>query len=181
MSSLPVIPVSRRLYRGLPGCAMSTLTFDPMMHRVLTRSSLTRPFPSSPSSTSSADIPTLQNRLSTLSDLHKSTTDKLASATLELEQLRVRFNETVAQAHAANQELTKRWQDADRELRWAKEGRAGAEQRERLYRDELDVLRDGAVRRFTYPIVLGIDNRAGQILLLSADLDCTDEVSADRP
>ena len=107
----------------------------------LTRSSLTIAFPSP----ASEDAATLQGRLSTLSTLHAQATQDLALRDSELRAVQDRLSDLAQSSAASATALAKRAEEAERELRWAKEGRATAERREQLARDEADALRDTQV------------------------------------
>ncbi|KAL7419183.1 coiled-coil domain-containing protein mad1 [Cryptotrichosporon argae] len=101
--------------------------------------SLTQSFSSLPSSP--VDVATLQSRLSALSARHTETTADLAAKTRECDALHARLSALSVESRTVILDLTRRSEDAEREARWAKEGRRGAEQREELMRVELDALR----------------------------------------
>ncbi|ORY21331.1 spindle assembly checkpoint component Mad1 [Naematelia encephala] len=101
--------------------------------------SLTQNFSST--SISSEDTVTLQNRLSALSALHQKATQDLVEKDSELQVLQERFNEYQMRSTASILSFSKRAEEAERELRWAKEGRMSAERREQMARAEIDALR----------------------------------------
>lgn len=103
-------------------------------------SSLTQTFPAS----SSDDAATLQNRLSTLSTLHTETKATLSDKTKEVDELHRRLTKLATDSTSATLEATRRAEEAERELRWAKEGRRSAEARESLARKELETRGGGS-------------------------------------
>ncbi|RXK40891.1 hypothetical protein M231_01739 [Tremella mesenterica] len=82
------------------------------------------------------DIATLQGRLATLSNLHSQATAELAGKDKQIHSLQSRLSELSQSSTASIVELKKQLDSAERELRWAKEGRAQAERREELARKE---------------------------------------------
>lgn len=109
-------------------------------------SSLTQSFPSSSSTPENAS--TLQQRLTTLSSLHNQATTDLAEKDKELRSLQERLSTLAQNSTSLTLTLTKRAEEAERELRWAKEGRQSAERREELAKKEADALRTNSVRPF---------------------------------
>ncbi|WRT64613.1 uncharacterized protein IL334_001546 [Kwoniella shivajii] len=101
--------------------------------------SLTQTFPSASSSPTSDQ--TLRTRLSTLSSLHNQATTDLAQKDSEIREIRGRLANLAESSRAGISELTKRAEEAERELRWAKEGRTSAERREELARKEAERIR----------------------------------------
>lgn len=112
------------------------------MSCVADHSSLTQTFPASSESTE--DVATLQNRLSTLSNLHAETKAALSEKSKEVDELHRRLSKLASDSTSATLELTRRAEEAERELRWAKEGRRSAEVRESLARKELEASRSGS-------------------------------------
>lgn len=80
---------------------------------------------------------TLQHRLSALSTLHAETEAKLTAKSKETDDLHARLAAVARDSQSANLALGKRAEEAERELRWAKEGRRRAEVQESLARNEL--------------------------------------------
>lgn len=103
-------------------------------------SSLTQTLPD-PASTEPSEIATLRTRLSTLSTLHSQTTTSLVQRESTIRDLRARLADLAASSKDAVGEISQRATEAERELRWAKEGRESAERRERLVRRELEAVR----------------------------------------
>ncbi|WOO77161.1 Spindle assembly checkpoint component mad1 [Vanrija pseudolonga] len=97
--------------------------------------SLTQTFPSDQAA--SEDASTLQHRLSALSTLHAETEAKLTAKSKETDELHARLATVARDSQSANLALAKRAEEAERELRWAKEGRRRAEVQESLARNEL--------------------------------------------
>ena len=107
-------------------------------------SSLTQNFPSS--SSTSEDVSTLQQRLSTLSGLHNQVTLELAEKDKEIVSMHERLATLSHSTAVISVTLKKQAEDAERELRWAKEGRQSAERREDLAKREVEALRTPVVR-----------------------------------
>ncbi|WWC68115.1 uncharacterized protein I206_102036 [Kwoniella pini CBS 10737] len=104
--------------------------------------SLTQTFPStSSSSPNTSSDETLRNRLSTISNLHNQATADLARKDAQLRELHDRLTNLAQSSRSSISELTKRSEEAERELRWAKEGRASAERREELAKKEVERVR----------------------------------------
>nr|ODN75661.1 mitotic spindle assembly checkpoint protein MAD1 [Cryptococcus depauperatus CBS 7841] len=97
--------------------------------------SLTQTFPT-PSD--SEELSILKNRLSTLSNLHTQLSAELAQKDSAIRDLHTRLSDLAESSRVALSEITNRAQDAERELRWAREGRDSAERRESLARRELE-------------------------------------------
>jgi len=146
-----------RMWRGLCGtrsghCKSSSIALGeiwsasiPAQTSSLTpASSLTQTFPSSTSSPENASI--LQQRLTMLSNLHNQATIDLAAKDKELCSTHERLSTLAQSTTSLTVTLTKRAEEAERELRWAKEGRQSAERREELAKKEADALRSTAVR-----------------------------------
>lgn len=100
-------------------------------------SSLTQTFPAG----STEDAATLQSRLSTLSTLHNETKAELAEKSQKVDELHRRLSKLAADSASSTLDLTRRAEEAEREMRWAKEGRRSAEVRESLTRKELEAFR----------------------------------------
>jgi mitotic spindle assembly checkpoint protein MAD1 len=92
-------------------------------------------------SPTSEDAATLHSRLQTLSSLHQQATEELAEKGKELAGVEARLSVLAQQSASAISEWTKRAQEAERELRWAREGRASAERREALAKAEVEATR----------------------------------------
>lgn len=98
----------------------------------------------------------LQCRLSALSSLHQETERQLATEKSQNFSLHGRLSKLASDAQQASLTLSRRAEEAERELRWAREGRRSAEVREQLLRKELDAVRcsggegDGNPERVTY-------------------------------
>lgn len=105
-------------------------------------SSLTTSFPSATAPTE--DAPTLAARLTALSALHTQATADIVRKDKDLSALHARHAEYTHNSTLALSEMTKRAQEAERELRWTKQQRDSAERREALARKEVDALRGGA-------------------------------------
>ncbi|WWC86741.1 uncharacterized protein L201_001619 [Kwoniella dendrophila CBS 6074] len=108
--------------------------------------SLTQTFPASSSSSSSStpdktSDETLRVRLSTLSDLHNQATSDLATKDSQYRELHQRFTDLAQNSQITISQFTKRAEEAERELRWAKEGRNSAEKRENLAKMEIERIR----------------------------------------
>ncbi|OCF45761.1 mitotic spindle assembly checkpoint protein MAD1 [Kwoniella heveanensis CBS 569] len=103
--------------------------------------SLTQTFPSDASSSSTTTDETLRTRLSALSTLHSQATVDLAARDSRIRELHDRLTTLADSSRASIAELTRRAEEAERELRWAKEGRATAERREQLARNEAERIR----------------------------------------
>lgn len=106
-------------------------------------SSLTQVFPTS--SNTSEDYSTLQGRLTALSDLHNKATAELAAKDNEIISLQTRLSNLAQDSQSSLAALAKGKNDAERELRWAREGRQSAERREELAKRELELLRTAKV------------------------------------
>ncbi|EAL18454.1 hypothetical protein CNBJ0960 [Cryptococcus deneoformans B-3501A] len=102
--------------------------------------SLTQTLPD-PASTEPSEIATLRARLSTLSNLHSQTTTSLVQRDSTIRDLRARLADLAGSSKDAVGEMSRRATEAERELRWAKEGRESAERREGLVREELEAMR----------------------------------------
>ncbi|OCF58638.1 hypothetical protein L486_03127 [Kwoniella mangroviensis CBS 10435] len=102
--------------------------------------SLTQSYPSSSSPEKTSDE-TLRIRLSTLSTLHNQTTEELAKKDSQIRELHERLTNLAQSSRSSIAELTKRSEEAERELRWAKEGRAFAERREEVAKKEVERIR----------------------------------------
>jgi mitotic spindle assembly checkpoint protein MAD1 len=107
-------------------------------------SSLTQTFPSSPDA-ALPDAKTLQSRLSSLSALHTQATSDLAQKDSEIRNLDVRLVRQSEDSRAVIQDLTKKLLEAERECRWAKEGRAAAEKGEEFARKQVEALESSSV------------------------------------
>lgn len=92
-------------------------------------------------------MPTLQSRLASLSALHQQATSELSAKDAELRELQERHSQSSFNSRKVVGELSARAIDAERELRWAKEGRAAAERREELAKREVEALRADSVRQ----------------------------------
>lgn len=103
-------------------------------------SSLTQILPD-PASSEPSEIATLRARLSTLSTLHSQTTTSLVQRDSTIRDLRARLADLAGSSKDAVGEMSRRATEAERELRWAKEGRESAERREGLVRKELEAVR----------------------------------------
>ncbi|WVQ79902.1 hypothetical protein IAT38_002002 [Cryptococcus sp. DSM 104549] len=99
--------------------------------------SLTQEFPT-PST--SDEITTLRSRLSTLSSLHTQAAADLVDRDLTIRDLRERISNLADSSRSSIAEITGRAQEAERELRWAREGRESAERREEVMRREVESL-----------------------------------------
>lgn len=106
----------------------------------MVNSSLTQTLPD-PASTEPSEIATLRARLSTLSNLHSQTTTSLVQRDSTIRDLRARLADLAGSSKDAVGEMSRRATEAERELRWAKEGRESAERREGLVREELEAMR----------------------------------------
>ncbi|WWD21649.1 hypothetical protein CI109_106135 [Kwoniella shandongensis] len=102
--------------------------------------SLTQTFPSTSSPSTTSDE-TLRARLATLSTLHNETAQELATREASIRDLQARLSTLAESSRASIGELTRRAEEAERELRWAKEGRASAERREEIARAEAERVR----------------------------------------
>ncbi|OXM76822.1 mitotic spindle assembly checkpoint protein MAD1 [Cryptococcus neoformans Bt63] len=102
--------------------------------------SLTQILPD-PASSEPSEIATLRARLSTLSTLHSQTTTSLVQRDSTIRDLRARLADLAGSSKDAVGEMSRRATEAERELRWAKEGRESAERREGLVRKELEAVR----------------------------------------
>ncbi|WVF69623.1 hypothetical protein IAT40_004401 [Kwoniella sp. CBS 6097] len=103
--------------------------------------SLTQTFPSDTSSPTTTSDETLRTRLSALSGLHTQATVDLAARDSKIRELHDRLTTLADSSRASIAELTRRAEEAERELRWAREGRATAERREELAREEAERMR----------------------------------------
>lgn len=75
--------------------------------------------------------------------MHQETEAQLAAEKTQNESLHGRLSRLASDSQQASLSLSKRAEEAERELRWAREGRKSAEVREELVRKELDALRHG--------------------------------------
>lgn len=78
-----------------------------------------------------------------MSQLHQETEAQLTAEKKQNESLLARLSRLASDSQQASLTLSKRAEDAERELRWAREGRKSAEVREELVRKELETLRYG--------------------------------------
>jgi hypothetical protein len=108
-------------------------------------SSLTHTFPSPSDAVPEADLPTLQARLSALSTSHAALSALVSSRDAELLSLTNRHEKLLQDSTSQVLALTRRSQDAERELRWATEGRKSAERREEMAKREVLALRAAEV------------------------------------
>ncbi|WVR04777.1 hypothetical protein IAU60_001789 [Kwoniella sp. DSM 27419] len=99
--------------------------------------SLTQTFPSD----ASADSDELRARFTTLNQLYADATSELASRDSAYRDLQKRLATLAESSRSSIAQLTSRAEEAERELRWAKEGRASAERREELARQEAERVR----------------------------------------
>lgn len=86
-----------------------------------------------------------QQRLTTISNLHNQATSDLAARDKELRSVQDRLSTLAQNSTSATVTLTKRAEEAERELRWAKEGRQSAERREMLAKKEAELMTISAV------------------------------------
>lgn len=90
------------------------------------------------------DASLLQSRLAALSALHNETTTELAQREADLRALQARHEEYTQKHTAVLLEWRNKATEAERELRWAKEGRVTAEKREMAYRQQVEALTSGS-------------------------------------
>jgi mitotic spindle assembly checkpoint protein MAD1 len=102
----------------------------------LTISSMTQSFPSSEIPSESAA--TLQARLTSLSQVHKEATSELANKEIEITKLYTRLSDSTNAAQVTISQISKEKIELERELRWAKQGRAAAEKAEGMAKKELE-------------------------------------------
>ncbi|WVW78266.1 hypothetical protein I302_100219 [Kwoniella bestiolae CBS 10118] len=93
---------------------------------------------------------TLRTRLSTLSTLHSQTIEELSKKDSQIREIHERLTNLAQSSRSSIAELTKRAEEAERELRWAKEGRAFAERREEVAKIEAERIR-GSNSSFSMP------------------------------
>ncbi|KAK1921723.1 spindle assembly checkpoint component Mad1 [Papiliotrema laurentii] len=103
--------------------------------------SLTQTFPSD-SSAPTEDASVLQQRLSALSELHSKATGEIAAKEAEVHDLHARLSALAADSSYTIRELSQKVKTLENDARWAKEGRAAAEQREELLKREVQALYD---------------------------------------
>lgn len=78
-----------------------------------------------------------------MSELHSKATTDLSAKDAEIRSLHTRLS-ALSESSATNiKEWTGRAKEAERELRWAREGRASAERREEFARKQIEALRSG--------------------------------------
>ncbi|KAK8847559.1 hypothetical protein IAR55_005418 [Kwoniella newhampshirensis] len=130
--------------------------------------SLTQTFPS-PSSPSTTSDETLRARLAALSTLHNEATQELVSREATIRDLRERLSTLADSSRASVSELTKRTEEAERELRWAKEGRASAERREEIARAEAERVR--SVGGVSIPGGVGLGDQGAKVQELESLVD----------
>jgi mitotic spindle assembly checkpoint protein MAD1 len=78
-----------------------------------------------------------------LSQLHRETESQLAAEKAQNESLHDRLSRLASDSQQASFTLSKRAEEAERELRWAQERCKSAELREELVRKELEAVRHG--------------------------------------
>jgi mitotic spindle assembly checkpoint protein MAD1 len=84
------------------------------------------------------DALTLHQRLSALSKLHTELQSKLDEKTAENDRLHKRLSKVAIESKETVLDLSRKFDDASRELRWATERCRNAESRERLLKAELE-------------------------------------------
>jgi len=97
--------------------------------------------------TSSMEYLSLQHRLSQLAAAHSLCGQTIAAKQSTILDYSNRLEHISRETAMTMDELQKRSETAERELRWANEGRQSAEKRLRLAREELEVLRSSTVSR----------------------------------
>lgn len=124
-----------------PGGTWSRLLYFPTDF-----SSLTHTFPTPSDSDPQVDVATLQSRLSALSTSHAALSALVSARDAELLALTNRHEKLLQDSTSQVLSLTRRAQDAERELRWANEGRKSAERREEMAKKEVAAVRASEVR-----------------------------------
>ena len=95
--------------------------------------------------TSNTEYLSLQHRLSQLSAAHSLCGQTISAKQSTILDCSNRLEQISRETAITLDELQKRAETAERELRWASEGRQSAEKRLRLAREELEVLRSSKV------------------------------------
>jgi len=95
--------------------------------------------------TSTSDYLSLQHRLSQLSAAHSLCGQTIAAKQSTILDYSGRLEQISRETAMTLDELQKRAETAERESRWANEGRQSAEKRLRLAREELEMLRSNKV------------------------------------
>ncbi|WWC59638.1 uncharacterized protein I303_102197 [Kwoniella dejecticola CBS 10117] len=103
--------------------------------------SLTQTFPSNSSSSPDTSDTTLRARLSSLSNLHNQATADLAQKDSQIRELHDRLTNLAQSSQSSIAELTRRFEEAEREARWAKQGRVTAERLEAVAKKEAESAR----------------------------------------
>jgi mitotic spindle assembly checkpoint protein MAD1 len=83
------------------------------------------------------ETPDTQAKLTTLTGLHQQATTELAKLKSEVEDLTRRLSDSTNQSQLVIAEYTKEKTNLEMELRWAKQGREGAEKAEQRAKKEL--------------------------------------------
>lgn len=97
--------------------------------------------------TSTTEYLSLQHRLSQLSAAHSLCGQTISAKQNTILDYSNRLEQISRETAMTMDDLQKRAETAERELRWANEGRQSAEKRLRLAREELEVLRSNKVSR----------------------------------
>lgn len=106
-------------------------------------SSLTTSFPAT--SDNSDDYSTVKSRLTALTAVHKQATDDIAHKDMEISDLQTRLSDLSRNSQLTITALAEGKAEAEREYRWAREGRSSAEKREEDTKRVMETLRASLV------------------------------------